>query len=837
LKKAANLSPNPMNQTLRSPLVSRVVSVFCLFLLWFSQIQNAIAESWPTQWSLESLENESSEWVQSLRVQTVPGVVYHLQASESLAADSWSTLDTTYGSGGEWICPLFPGSPPQVPSADPPVIPNLTQSQMRFAWLIIEKNTNGQTLASWNSLDDHTPKRMVLSGVTLDPIWEEFDAGYMNHHGNHYFALSPRLATPVIYTAAPPTLGTLDAAMIADFTSQLSAITESIRNSLATRALYAGQPQQTGARKFYRIAADWSVDSDGDGRYDWQELIFDGNNPFAADTDGDGVMDQEAVGAGGSNSEYPVPTDAEEAPPYAVIEQETLGVWKVEIPPSEPGDEPGILVYGQYSAPPESDFDLFDSFTSYSGLKQELDDYTAANGLHWNAGLHEFECEFSSDDYSTTSRYSRARFRLKLDKPAPTGGYRIPLKLALVYQTIDPETNTATFMPTPAGLQDHMDLTLQCAENETEGIPVDVQGPASLAQNTRVIFYPINVVTREPDIPSTNPHAPFPLPGHIPVNGTCVTSEQTFVVDCLDPKIRVSLWNYDEPPLEIFWKKRKFKNATELEEWEAIFQPDPNDPLTPKALTGAHRSVRDLEPGIYQLKAVLVLPDATQIDFPFVRMKHARSIKNKDGTANPLLKAGKPDYFGICANSLSKSVRNKAVDWLGATGYAARKNVEIEPGYLFNVSTNGSPKCNIFVTHIANQVGATTPYFYRKKFGFSTPFVSAPIAKDDWYPNPEINIDIDSPGWYYLHNTAFPPTNPTVQDFSSGHSSLRDWQGGPCPGMVCASPRTSAGPRYGHVGIMDYDGSWINAGAETVNKFIHLLDSAPDYKPNSFRSR
>ncbi len=80
-------------------------------------------------------------------------------------------------------------------------------------------------------------------------------------------------------------------------------------------------------------------------------------------------------------------------------------------------------------------------------------------------------------------------------------------------------------------------------------------------------------------------------------------------------------------------------------------------------------------------------------------------------------------------------------------------------------------------------------------------------------------------------------THPTVKDFSSEFHALRSWRGGPCPGMVCSSPRTSGGTAYGHVGIMDYDGSWINAGAEKVNKFIHLLDMLPDYKPNTFRSR
>jgi len=37
----------------------------------------------------------------------------------------------------------------------------------------------------------------------------------------------------------------------------------------------------------------------------------------------------------------------------------------------------------------------------------------------------------------------------------------------------------------------------------------------------------------------------------------------------------------------------------------------------------------------------------------------------------------------------------------------------------------------------------------------------------------------------------------------------------------------------GHVGILDYDGAWINAGSGNVNRFPHLTDS--DYQIANFR--
>jgi hypothetical protein len=836
------VDPKPsisMKQTLRNPFVSIAVMILCVLFHWGTHILPLRAESWPTEWRFESLEIFSNEWWQSLRVTTVPGVLYHLQESDSLAADNWSTLETTYGLGGEWICPLFPGVAPSItPPPGQPVMPSVPATPTRLAYLVIERTTTGGTLLSWTSLDDHTSRRIQLSGVTLDPVWNEFDAAYLNQHGNHFFALSPRLGDPVTFTDSAVTLGTLDTAMIADFTTHLPTITTNIQNSVAMVALYSHQPPPSGERKFYRIAADWRVDSDGDGRFDWQEIIFDNNNPFAADSDGDGNPDT-AAGTGGMPSGYPTPTDAAVPTPFATIEQQTLGVTRVESHSLTQGDPPLVSVYPGYDLTGESNLQDFESAASYSSLKVAVDGFANPADFNWGS-LGNFACENSintqGEGQSSTFRYARARFRLKLHTAAPAGGYQIPLRLAVVHQSIDAETQEASFLSTPAGTPDHVDIMLQCAENKTEGTPVDVLGPSNVALNRRVIFMPIHVVTREPDIASPHPSLP-PLPGPILADDTCLTGVESFVVDCDDPKNDIIRWNYGESPLEIYWMTRKLKGDGTLEEWKAIFEPNPLDPLNPLALKGAHRSVSDRLPGIYQLKAVLLLPDATQIDFPYVRMRDARSLKNSGNVPNPRLFAGQPDYFGICANPLSKAVRNKAVEWLGATGYAAANNIPIEPGNIFNPGTTGSPKCNIFVTHIANQVGATTPYFNRIRWGIPTPQTSAPIAKWDWYSNPEVNIDIDYPGWHYLDNAGYPATNPTVQNFSSQFHSLRSWQGGPCPGMTCASPNTSSGPRYGHVGIMDYDGSWINAGSLNVNKSLHLLDADQAYKPNTFRSR
>jgi hypothetical protein len=54
---------------------------------------------------------------------------------------------------------------------------------------------------------------------------------------------------------------------------------------------------------------------------------------------------------------------------------------------------------------------------------------------------------------------------------------------------------------------------------------------------------------------------------------------------------------------------------------------------------------------------------------------------------------------------------------------------------------------------------------------------------------------------------------------------------------VASSGNLMAPAPVGHVGILDYDGSWINAGALDINKFIHLTDPADSYKPAHFRRR
>ena len=792
----------------------RLLAAFFLFLGWFAQLIPLTAFTVEANWKFETLRTDSSEWWQSLSIQTVPGIVYHLQKSYTLAPDDWTTLSTTYGTGAEWICPIFPGSAPSItPSSGTPHLPSGTTPLHLMAYLILEQTITEGTLISWSSMDDQTPKRVLLPGVILDPAWVEFDSGYFNEHGNYLFALSPHLHSPVTFTSGPTTLGPKDAAMIAAFTAALPQITANIQNSVAMAAQFNPQPENPGDKAFYRFSADWSVDSDGDGRLDWQELVLDDNNPFAVDSNGDGISDQ-AVGTGGSSGggsgeELPTPTDAQPSTPHASIQQQSRWATRQSSTYVDPevGHPAEASVDHLYYTPGLSSAQIqqlkdADTFTSFKNVVDgfSIPDsvWTSINSVHSSST----ESPPGEPEYSLKRFfYNHARFRLKLDQPAPSGGYSIPMRVGVIRQSIDVATGYATEPLATPSVPLYIDLVLNCPEGQTDGTPVELPDTFNPTKNQQVTFIPASISTRDSDGFEEGD------------NGTCVNDNEIFRV-LFGNYLPTNLASYNGTPLKLHWFKRKLNGGGTFEPWTLMYDPFALPPTDLIPLESYHAILRGEQPGIYQLEARLILPDSREINFPFVRMRDAKSIKNGDDDENPLLKAGQPDYFGVCSNDTSKYVWNAAVQWLGSALYAQTASMVTEPGNFMNPKTSGSPKCNLFVTHLANSVGARTPYFVRKKWGILTGIPSAPIARDDWFTNPELNIDLDIPGWRYKGVTDSPQ-----------------------PGMAVASPRTSAGANHGHVGILDYDGSWISAGSKTVNKYVHLASGSPNYKPNTMRSR
>jgi hypothetical protein len=819
-----------MNISFLQPMFYKAALSSWLLVLGLFQILpvHAQATSWPTDWSCEPLQDTSGAWWESLRIATVPGVLYHLQESESLAEGTWSILQTSYGTGTEWICPLFPGkAPTEAPPnglAAPPVIPAATGSSFRNVFLTIENTTTGSTLISWNSLDDSMPKRMILPGVTLDPVWYDFDSSYLLAHGSYFYGLSPRLGTPLDFSGTTPSLGPLDSAMVEDFIVALPEITTNFSNSVASAAASFGQrPEANGDRKFFRVAADWSIDSDGDGRYDWQEIIFDGNNPFADDSDGDGNSDvaQDNSGEAPTIESGTAPSGSNaNPPPRATIERNFIYASRiVNYRPNWPGWEPLISLSsgGPVPYPTESLRDKT-TFSAFSDAVAELD----LNENGWVSWLMPYNSKYyksvslteTSDprllgSYGETFHVTRCAYRLRLDTAAPAGGYAIPLRI--MSYAFTNMGGSASHRDGPFSGVGYEDIVLIVAEGETVGEPVFAVNPAP-DENQQVNQSPLHINLHNYNIEQDPQYLYKPFD-----EGACIQ-----LGDAVDAHVVGYFTETDE--ITIQWQTRRLSGDGSLDAWETatplLAKVERDDPEPPHDLNSRQFAyIKPEFPGIFQFRAVFNFPDGTKIPAPYLRMAHAKGRFDGSSPRDPNLhlEAGQPDYLGVCRNELSLKLRNEAIRWLEKTDYSYESRVPINPGWPYNPSTFRKNKCNLFLTHLSNRVGANTPYFYRrsKKHWITSLFSlipSAPLAREDWHLNPERNIDLDGPGWYYRGIAIMPS-----------------------PGMSTASHGNP--PSSGHCGILDYDGSWISAGRLDVNKSIHLSDQSQHYKPTHFRER
>lgn len=110
---------------------------------------------------------------------------------------------------------------------------------------------------------------------------------------------------------------------------------------------------------------------------------------------------------------------------------------------------------------------------------------------------------------------------------------------------------------------------------------------------------------------------------------------------------------------------------------------------------------------------------------------------------------------------------------------------------------------------MANAGGAAVPTKNWRDYRFGLPpYVdrAVPPGANDWY-----NSGYSIPAWTW-----------------SGPSTL------PQPGYAVMHQHVDAAiGGAAHMGILDYDGTWINAGKNDVNKSIHVSD--PSYQPTNYR--
>jgi hypothetical protein len=403
-----------------------------LFFCWLIQMPTITAFTKEADWKFENLQSSNQEWWQTLRIKTVPGVVYQLQKSSNLNSGNWVNIDTFYGTGAEWICPLFQGPASTTPTPASSVLPASPISSYPQISLTLEKSTIGETLISWTSLDDHTPHRQILSNVTLSPIWDSFESSYLNIHGSYYFAINPRLNSSVTFTSPTLATGLLDTAMISAFRAALPNITSNIEKNVIYAANYTAPPVSSGSQEFYRFSANWSFDSDHDSFFDWQEIIIDHNNPYTADSDGDGSQDQAAAAGSGINpDDFPTPGDVDEPTPQAMIQQIQIEAFRIEGFSNSTATSSPYVISGTDKTGDDMIFNNANSYESFHSQVQQLSlqlfgvsfsPFDFVQNLE-KISLGNIRSAATSDGrYSTNYSSSHCLFRLLLDAPAPQGG-------------------------------------------------------------------------------------------------------------------------------------------------------------------------------------------------------------------------------------------------------------------------------------------------------------------------------------------------------------------------------------------------------------------------------
>jgi hypothetical protein len=174
--------------------------------------------------------------------------------------------DTYYGMGQDIAVSMLQMAAAP-PTSTPPVMvdPDVVNLLMRPA------TTTGMVL-NWLSLDDGSAQQHHFPSLTMGAIWFQ-NQNYCEVFDNLYFCIShpPLQAGPVTNTVH----ATRDSAMLMAFENHYVAMIAALEQSSAQQRLnpiapVAPDPQ---SRKFFRITADWSLDSDGDLTPDWVEWM------------------------------------------------------------------------------------------------------------------------------------------------------------------------------------------------------------------------------------------------------------------------------------------------------------------------------------------------------------------------------------------------------------------------------------------------------------------------------------------------------------------------------------------------------------------------------------
>ncbi len=349
-------------------------ATFLLFLLG-AVVPATARELLPERW-FENVPAMDDSVQQCLVFRTVPGVLYTIQRSDALS--SWQQVDTIYGLGHEIPVPMREFTPPPPPPdpQNPPAAPDPGQSVS----LMLRRSSapEGGTIVSWRSLE-HGSAMMALIDGEMHPDWDAIPV-FAARHGDYDFLVThPGGAIPPPGPSLP--LGSADAAMLAELENSLPAMNQSVADSVAaSRLAPPPAPPAPDSRSFWRIKADWSLDTDGDGSPDWIEFELaalgpDVNglrgDPYDPDTDNNGQPDGEQLDgdddgvpdSDDTNPGDPTVTDEFAAPPrYAMFPITTAEPpadrpWAIQI--SDKGTvlyENGTWATGKWTKLPTGDY-------------------------------------------------------------------------------------------------------------------------------------------------------------------------------------------------------------------------------------------------------------------------------------------------------------------------------------------------------------------------------------------------------------------------------------------------------------------------------------------------
>ena len=255
------------------------------------------------------------------------------------------------------------------------------------------------------------------------------------------------------------------------------------------------------------------------------------------------------------------------------------------------------------------------------------------------------------------------------------------------------------------------------------------------------------------------------------------------------------------PPESVKWKTRQLKHDGTTTAWIDV------------AGQGAELEFTTNESGVFEAKAIVTPQGGQASEFPLIRKKDAPHADSSLGQVQDFHKAGAADYFGVADQQWQIDVRNKAFENLGSEYYKNQGECVVQGS---TVAPNPSNKCNIFIYHKCGDAGAPVSLTRGGLPSFRT---GPPLAIDWWNDNSgrmdnagRTITSFDIPNWSRLPDGTMPQ-----------------------PGLVVAHPNLAGEPdQYlSHVGIFDYDGSWISAGFAKVNKYYHPKTSG--YQPQGYR--